>query len=166
MTSRPTPPAGCATYPPPSPPPASHPAWPRRPRQSSRPGDWRRVDAWAGSGPGGRGVLDPLAPPPFGTADVGGVGPKPPVLWIRGADDVIVSDPSLYDLAYLGSLGAIPGWPGEQTWPPQPMLAQTRTVLDGYAAAGGRYRAGGIADSGHGPHLEQPGKFLPVLGQH
>ena len=24
------------------------------------------------------------------------------------------------DLAYLGSLGAVPGWPGEQAWPPQP----------------------------------------------
>ena len=40
------------------------------------------------------------------------------------------------------------------------MLAQTRTVLDGYAAAGGRYREVVIADSGHGPHLDQPEKFL------
>jgi len=31
------------------------------------------------------------------------VRPKPPVLWLRGSDDVIVSDHWLYDLAYLGS---------------------------------------------------------------
>jgi len=81
-----------------------------------------------------------MAPTHFRIADLSGVEPKPPVLWLRGANDVIVSDTSLYDLAYLGSLGVIPGWPGEQTWPPQPMVAQTRAVLLGYAAAGGRFR--------------------------
>jgi hypothetical protein len=94
------------------------------------------------------------------------VEPKPPVLWLRGADDVIVSDTSLYDLAYLGSLGAIPGWPGEQTWPPQPMVAQTRSVLRGYAAAGGRFREVVIDDAGHGPHLDQPERFLAELRDH
>jgi hypothetical protein len=74
-----------------------------------------------------------MAPTHFRIADLSGVRPKPPVLWVRGAHDVIVSDTSLYDLAYLGSLGAIPGWPGEQAWPPQPMVAQTRGVLAGRA---------------------------------
>ena len=88
------------------------------------------------------------------------------MLWLRGTDDVIVSDHSLYDLAYLGSIGAIPGWPGEQAWPPQPMLAQTRAVLDGYAAAGGRYREVVIDDAAHSPHLDQPERFLAELGVH
>ena len=88
------------------------------------------------------------------------------MLWLRGADDVIVSDTSLYDLAYLGSLGAIPGWPGEQTWPPQPMVAQTRSVLLGYAASGGQFREVVIEDAGHGPHLDQPGEFLAELSDH
>ena len=117
------------------------------------PGDTRTVAAWPGIAPGAHGVLNTMAPTHFRIEDLSGVTPKPPVLWLRGADDVIVSDTSLYDLAYLGSLGAVPGWPGEKTWPPQPMLAQTRTLLDGYAAAGGRYREVVIADSGHGPHL-------------
>src|SRR6201995_3694505 len=130
------------------------------------PGDSRPVEAWPGFAPGERGVLNTMAPTHFRIAALSGVDPKPPVLWIRGADDVIVSDTSLYDLAYLGSLGAVPGWPGEQTWPPQPMLTQPRTVLDGYAAAGGRYREVVIADSGHGPHLDQPEKFLAALGEH
>ena len=38
---------------------------------------------------------------------------KPPVTWVRGDADVIVSDTSLFDLAYLGSLGVVPGWPGD-----------------------------------------------------
>jgi hypothetical protein len=64
------------------------------------------------------------------------------------------------------SVGAIPCWPGEHTRPPQPMLAQTRAVLDGYAAAGGRYRAVAIDDAAHSPHLDQPERFLAELGRH
>jgi pimeloyl-ACP methyl ester carboxylesterase len=130
------------------------------------PGTSRPVDAWPGFAPGDRGVLNTMAPTNFRIADLSGVEPKPPVLWIRGADDVIVSDTSLYDLAYLGSLGAVPGWPGEQTWPPQPMLAQTRAVLTGYAVAGGQYREAVIEDAGHGPHLDQPEQFLAELTTH
>ena len=130
------------------------------------PGDSRAVEAWPGFAPGDRGVLNTMAPTHFRIADLSGVEPKPPVLWIRGADDVIVSDTSLYDLAYLGSLGAIPGWPGDQTWPPQPMLAQTRAVLTGYAVAGGQYREVVIEDAGHGPHLDQPDQFLAELTAH
>jgi pimeloyl-ACP methyl ester carboxylesterase len=130
------------------------------------PGDSRPAGAWPGFAPGDRGVLNTMAPTHFRIADLSGVEPKPPVLWLRGADDVIVSDTSLYDLAYLGSLGAVPGWPGEQTWPPQPMLVQTRAVLNGYAAAGGRFREAVIEDAGHGPHLDQPERFLAELTSH
>jgi len=130
------------------------------------PGDSRPTEAWPGFAPGDHGVLNTMAPTHFRIADLSGVQPRPPVLWLRGADDVIVSDTSLYDLAYLGSLGAVPGWPGAQAWPPQPMVAQTRGVLDGYAAAGGRYREVVIEDAGHGPHLDQPGRFLAELASH
>ena len=130
------------------------------------PGTSRPVDAWPGFAPGDRGVLNTMAPTMFRIADLSGLEPKPPILWLRGAGDVIVSDTSLYDLAYLGSLGAIPGWPGDQTWPPQPMVAQTRSVLLGYAASGGQYREVVIDDAGHGPHLDQPEKFLAELRDH
>jgi len=53
---------------------------------------------------------------------------------------VIVSATSLYDLAHLGTLGAVPGRPGPDRCPAQPMIAQTRAVLDAYAARGGSYR--------------------------
>ena len=130
------------------------------------PGDSRPAEAWPGFAPGDHGVLNTMAPTHFRIADLSGVQPRPPVLWLRGADDVIVSDTSLYDLAYLGSLGAVPDWPGAQAWPPQPMVAQTRAVLDSYAAAGGRYREVVIEDSGHGPHLDQPERFVAELAGH
>jgi pimeloyl-ACP methyl ester carboxylesterase len=130
------------------------------------PGTSRPAEAWPGFAPGDRGVLNTMAPTHFRIADLSGVEPKLPVLWLRGADDVIVSDTSLYDLAYLGSLGAIPGWPGEETWPPQPMVTQTRTVLNGYAVAGGQFREVIVEDAGHGPHLDQPEQFNAELRAH
>ncbi len=130
------------------------------------PGTSRTTQVWPGFAPGDRGVLNTMAPTHFRIADLPEVQPKPPLLWLRGADDVIVSDTSLYDLAYLGSIGAVPGWPGEQACPPQPMVSQTRAVLDGYAVAGGRYREVVIGNSGHGPHLDQPERFLAELTRH
>jgi pimeloyl-ACP methyl ester carboxylesterase len=130
------------------------------------PGTSRQVTAWPGFAPGDSGVLNTMAPTHFRIASLAGLDPKPPVLWLRGTDDVIVSDTSLYDFGYLGAIGAVPGWPGPDAWPPQPMLAQTRALLDGYAAAGGRYREAVIQDSGHGPHLDQPEQFLAALSAH
>jgi hypothetical protein len=46
------------------------------------------------------------------------------------------------------------------------MAAQTRALLDGYAAAGGRYRETVIQDSGHGPHLDQAEQFRAALAEH
>ena len=130
------------------------------------PGTSRQVTEWPGFAPGDRGVLNTMAPTQFRITGLDALEPKPPVLWLRGADDVIVSDTSLYDIAHLGSLGAIPGWPGPGTWPAQPMVAQTRAVLDGYAQAGGRYRETVIQDSGHGPHLDQAEQFRTALLAH
>ncbi len=127
------------------------------------PGEAVAAEDWPGVLPGKRGVLNTMAPIHLRLDDLDRVDPKPPILWIRGSDDQIVSDTSLYDLAYLGSLGAVPGWPGEDTFPPQPMVTQTRAVLARYAEAGGSYREVVIADTGHSPHVEKPGEFTAVL---
>nr|WP_234582042.1 alpha/beta hydrolase [Micromonospora sp. MH99] len=119
---------------------------------------------WPGTAPGERGVLNALAPTWFRLADeLVAVAPKPPVTWVRGDADVIVSDTSLFDLAYLGSLGVVPGWPGEESCPPQPMIGQTRAVLQRYAAAGGAYREVVLPGCGHSPHLEHPAEFVAEL---
>jgi pimeloyl-ACP methyl ester carboxylesterase len=111
-------------------------------------------------------VLNTLAPTHLRLDGLSTVDPKPPVLWIGGTADVIVSDTSLYDLAHLGALGAVPGWPGEQAYPAQPMIAQTGAVLDAYAAGGGRYDEVALAGSGHGPHLDRPEEFRAALVEH
>ncbi len=44
-------------------------------------------------------------------------------------------------------------------YPPQPMVSQTRAVLEKYAAAGGRYQEVVIQDAGHVPFIEKPDEF-------
>lgn len=123
------------------------------------PGDRAGSPHWPHVAPGRSGVLNALAPTRFRLDDLHEIGPRPPILWIRGADDVIVSDTSLFDLAHLGALGAVPGSPGT---PAQPMIAQTRAVLERY----GRYREVVLADCGHSPHLEHPAEFGRLLAEH
>jgi pimeloyl-ACP methyl ester carboxylesterase len=127
------------------------------------PGDVVTTDAWPGVAPGKHGVLNAISPLYFRLDSLPGIDPKPPICWIRGADDQIVSDTSLFDLAYLGSLGVVPGWPGDTIAPPQPMTTQTRAMLDRYAEAGGSYQEVVIADAGHSPHIEKPAEFLTTL---
>jgi len=127
------------------------------------PGDSRPSDVWPGLAAGDRGVLNTMSPNHFRLDDLPEIDPKPPIRWIRGDADQIVSDASMFDLANLGALGAVPGWPGAETHPPQPMLAQTRAVLDRYAAAGGTYDEVVMAGTGHSPHVEKPAEFGTAL---
>lgn len=127
------------------------------------PGDSRPTDVWPGLAAGDRGVLNTMAPNHFRLDDLHEITPKPPIRWIRGDADQIVSDASMFDLANLGALGVVPGWPGAETHPPQPMVAQTRAALDRYAAAGGTYDEVVIADTGHSPHIEKPAEFTAAL---
>jgi pimeloyl-ACP methyl ester carboxylesterase len=132
--------------------------------EGNYPGTSEPVPGWPGVGPGTRGVLNAMSPRYYGVAeDLVGLPAKPPIAWVRGDADVIVSDTSLFDLAYLGSLSVVPGWPGADTHPPQPMVAQTRAVLDRYAAAGGSYREVVYPGCGHSPHIERPAEFAAVL---
>ena len=65
--------------------------------------------------------------------------PKPKILWARGSHDLVVSDTAASDPGFLGKMGLLPGWPGEEEYPPQPMIGQIRNILEKYAAAGGSY---------------------------
>jgi hypothetical protein len=63
----------------------------------------------------------------------------------------------MFDLATLGEMGAVPGWPGADVLPPQPMGAQMRSVLARYAEAGGDVREVSLDGVGHGIPLAVPG---------
>ena len=128
------------------------------------PGDGVPSPHWPGVAPGDRGVLNTMAPNHFRVAeDLVAVAAKPPITWVRGDSDAIVSDTSLFDLAYLGQLGVVPGWPGADACPPQPMVSQTRAVLERYAAAGGSYREVVYEGCGHSPHIERPAEVAAEL---
>jgi pimeloyl-ACP methyl ester carboxylesterase len=107
-----------------------------------------------------------MAPTVLDVSGITDLPVKPPVLWVRGDADSIVSDGSPFDLAFLGSVGAVPGWPGAEAFPPQPMVTQTRSVLDRYAASGGSYREAVLPGVGHSPHVERPQEFAMALLEH
>ncbi len=129
------------------------------------PGDSVPSDNWPGFGAGTRGVLNTMAPVYHDVSGIVDLATKPPILWVHGAKDAIVSDESMFDLANLGKLGFVPGWPGDGIAPPQPMVAQTRAVLERYAAAGGRYTEV-VLDCGHSPQVERAEEFQAALAAH
>jgi acyl-CoA synthetase (AMP-forming)/AMP-acid ligase II len=59
-----------------------------------------------------------------------------------------------------------PNMAADDVYPPQPMVSQTRTVLDKYRANGGAYWEKVIAGTGHTPYIEKPDEFVALLLQH
>ncbi len=127
------------------------------------PGDLKPSPNWPGVAPGTRGINNAMAPNYCNLSGFVDVSPKPAVLWLRGADDQIVSDSSLLDFGTLGQVGAVPGWPGEDVFPPQPMVSQMRAVLDGYRVRGGHYEEAVFENCGHSPHIEHQTLFMERL---
>lgn len=115
------------------------------------PGDAVPSDNWPGTAPGTRGILNALSPKYCNWTGIVDLDPKPPILWTHGAADLIVSDGSGSEAGALGAAGYLPGWPGMDVYPPQPMVTQIRDVLGRYAAAGGAVRTEIFDESGHGP---------------
>lgn len=130
------------------------------------PGDATASEHWPGFAPGTRGVLNSMAPTYCRWDDLARLPAGPPVLWIRGEADLIVSDSSMLDLPTVGKMGMIPEYPGEETLPPQPMIAQTRGVLEEYGRSGGRWRELALPGVGHSPHLEAPDVVLDAVLEH
>lgn len=126
------------------------------------PGNLRYVPQWPFVAAGNKGVLNAMSPIYGNLSALTDISPKPPVLWLRGSDDKIVSDCSMLEFGGLGSMGLAPGWPGCCAVPPQPMLAQTRYILNRYRQNGGAYREV-VIPGGHMCCLESPKDFLTAL---
>ncbi|PIE26676.1 MAG: alpha/beta hydrolase [Micrococcales bacterium] len=126
------------------------------------PGDALESPNWPMAAPGTKGVLNTISPKYFNTSALVGLGRKPPITWVHGGCDQVIGDQALLDLATLGMLEVIPGWPGEQVMPPQPMESQTRAVLEAYADGGGAVLEVAMPDAAHGIPLSHPGQ----LAQH
>jgi pimeloyl-ACP methyl ester carboxylesterase len=131
------------------------------------PGDSTQSPHWPHMAPGVWGATNALSPKYAGDIpQLIDAEPKTNVLWVRGSNDLAVSDTAASDPGFLGQMGLLPGWPGADAYPPQPMIGQTRTVLEKYAAAGGGYREVVLEDTGHLAYLEKPDEFNRVFHEH
>jgi len=131
------------------------------------PGDTEQSPNWPFVAPGKWGASNATSPKYQKDIDkIINMQPKVPILWVRGSHDMVVSDTAASDPGFLGRMGLLPGWPGEKAYPPQPMVGQTRAVLESYAAEGGSYQEIVIKDAGHVPFLEKPEEFNQVFHQH
>jgi pimeloyl-ACP methyl ester carboxylesterase len=126
------------------------------------PGDFVESPNWPNVAPGKFGPTNAISPKYVGDTVERFIHaePKPFILWVRGESDQIVSDNSLFDFGMLGQLGLVPGWPGPDVYPPQPMVSQVRYVLGQYQADGGDFEEAVIADTGHSPYIEKPDEFM------
>jgi pimeloyl-ACP methyl ester carboxylesterase len=128
------------------------------------PGDLTPSNNWPNVAPGQWGVANALSPKYAKSADhLLQLAHKPPVLWIHGADDMIVSDTSMFEMGGLGAVGALPNYPGAEVFPPQPMVSQIRALLEKYKAAGGTYEEIIFEDCAHTPYLEKFAEFNAAL---
>jgi pimeloyl-ACP methyl ester carboxylesterase len=132
------------------------------------PGDWRPSPHWPGFAPGVIGPINALSPrynqwvlPALIKAE-----PKPPLLWVCGTDDPIVCDGSFSDIGTQGKLGVREGWPGDDLFPPQPLLSQVTYAVNQYEQAGGAVQRLVLPAVGHTPYLEQPASFQSALINH
>jgi pimeloyl-ACP methyl ester carboxylesterase len=130
------------------------------------PGDTTTSANWPGIAPGTRGILNALSGKYCNWAGIVDIDPKPPVLWTHGTADIVVADNSAWEMGTLGKLGVVPGWPGEDAFPPQPMVAQIRAVLERYRDAGGRVRMEMFEGSGHAPHFDAADRWNTLFFEH
>ena len=127
------------------------------------PGDSVPSANWPGMAPGTRGIINALSGKYCRWADIVDVSPKPPVLWTHGTADIVVADGSAWEMGTLGKMGLVPSWPGEEVFPPQPMVTQIRNVLEDYRSRGGQVRIEMFEGSGHGPLFDQAERWGKVF---
>lgn len=131
------------------------------------PGDFEQSVNWPHVAPGKWGAGNATSPKYQKDVEkLFSIDPKPAVLWVRGSHDLVVSNTAASDPGLLGRMGLLPGWPGEESYPPQPMVDQTRSVLEKYEQAGGSHQEVVIEETGHVPFLEKPEAFNRVFHEH
>ncbi|MEM9773969.1 MAG: alpha/beta hydrolase [Chloroflexota bacterium] len=127
------------------------------------PGDLTASENWPTVAPGTRGILNALSGKYCNWADIVNIDPKPPVLWTHGTADIVVADGSPWEMGTLGQMELVPGWPGEEIFPPQQMVTQIRNVLTAYGEAGGSVQMEMMEGSGHGPMIDAADAFSELF---
>lgn len=127
------------------------------------PGNFVPCVKWPGIASGDNGICNTMSPVYCDLSGLADIDKKPMILWVRGDSDIIVSDTSLADFGQLGAIGMVPGWPGMEEFPPQPMVSQTRFVLEKYKKNGGDYKEVLMENAGHACHVEKEEEFAKLL---
>lgn len=127
------------------------------------PGDMTPSDNWPGVAPGTHGILNALSGKYCDWSPIATIATKPPVLWVHGSADIVIQDGSAWDMGTLGKMGVIPGWPGAEVFPAQPMVTQIRTVLERYRDGGGRVQMEMFEGSGHFPVADATDRFRELF---
>jgi len=133
--------------------------------EGTYPGNAATSPNWPGFAPGTTGMLNALSPKYADWSGIVELDPRPPVLWTQGTADRIVADGSAFELGALGAAGVIPGWPGQDAYPPQLMVTQIRDVLERYRDAGGSVRVEMFEGSGHGPLYDAQDRWCQVVSE-
>ena len=129
------------------------------------PGDHHPSPHWPGFAPGKFGPINAMSPL-YNQSILPRIGDsphRPRLSWIYGEADSIICNGSYSDAGMQGKLGQRPDWPGDEVFPPQPLLSQVRFALDRYAARGGTVQRLIMEDVGHTPCQERPEEFQTVL---
>ncbi len=126
-------------------------------------GDFVQIEKWPFVASGTKGVANTMSPKYCDLTALVDIPNKMPILWIYGNADLVVGDACFGDLAILGKMNIIPGYPGEDVYPNQPMVSQTRYVLEKYKAKGGIYKEVMVEGSGHGVMLDNEDRFIAEL---
>lgn len=129
------------------------------------PGDKVESPNWPFVSPGRWGATNAMSPRYVGdlVERMLRAGPKPDVLWIYGANDAAVSNSAASDPGTWGPLDRVPGYPGKDRYPPQPMMKQIRYFLEEYARQGGQFAEAAVPDAGHVPFITHPEQFNPIF---
>ena len=132
------------------------------------PGDKEESPHWPYVRPGKWGATNAMSPKYVGNLvqRILDAEPKVPILWVYGADDLAVSNTAASDPGTWGPTGRLPGYPGPEAYPPQPMMDQIRKMLDDYTGRGGTYEEVAIGDSGHVPFITHPDAFNRAFHAH
>ena len=123
------------------------------------PGDHDVSPNWPYVSPGRWGATNALSPKYYDVSSITDLDDKPPILWVHGDSDPIVSDNSLFDTANLAPQD------GSVDFPAQPMVTQMRRVLSAYRSKGGYVSEVELRDTGHSPFLEKPEAFTHLLSE-
>jgi len=125
------------------------------------PGDRELSPNWPFVRPGKWGATNSMSPKYVGdlVERILAAEPKPPALWIYGTGDLAVSNTAASDPGTWGPTGRLPGFPGSEIFPPQPMMDQISKLLGDYRQRGGAYEEVSIEGAGHAPFLSHPEVF-------